>query len=108
MVKYSKWALQLRRDLSDYLLCGCFMDEQRAEIEVDESIIYGVHINRKNDKRAIVVMNVSETDRKVPCDVPSEESKKYLLYQPFREPSEITFPRKLAIGPERVVVLVEE
>ena len=109
MVKYSRWALQLRRDLSDYLLYGRFMDEQGAQIEAaDDGIKYGVHINRKNDKRALVIMNVAETEKTVRCDVASEQPKKYSLHRPFQEPSQVTLPKKLSIGPERVIVLVEE
>ena len=109
MVDYSRWALQLRRDLSDYLLYGRFMDEQGVKIESeDESIKYGVHINRKNEKRAIVILNVSEKEKTVRCEVPSHPAGKYSLYRPFQQPSEVTLPGRVAIAPERVVVLIEK
>ena len=109
MVEYTSWMLQLRKDLSDYLIHGRFVDEEGAEIEAeDDSVKYAVHRNRKNDKRAIVIMNVSTTEKNVSCDVASETPKRYLLYEPLKAPSELTLPQKVALAAERAVVLVEQ
>lgn len=105
---YIKEIVRIRRELGDYLWNGQFRDTVGATVEGEtEGILYGVHINKEANKKAVVLMNTSDVNKRVNVLLDGGNSKRFKVYEPFTNPITQLSSRKISVKSARVAVVVE-
>ena len=68
---------------------------------------YGVHINKEANKKAVVLMNTSDVNKRVNVLLDGGNSKRFKVYEPFTNPITQLSSRKISVKSARVAVVVE-
>jgi Domain of unknown function (DUF6259)/Glycosyl hydrolases family 38 C-terminal domain len=105
---YIREILRIRAELIDYLWNGRFKDGLGATIGGDsKGILYGVHVNTKNERRAVVLMNTTDVTKRVRVALDDNLAMRYRIYAPFAESFLQSSSRRVTVKPRGVAVVVE-
>ena len=104
---YIREVIRIREELKDTLLFGEFLDNLEVTVEAGEHVKYSTHRNPDTGKRACVLVNLGEDEKRVEVafDGPPSPAR---IYRPFEEVQGIKLPAMLLVPGERLVIVVEQ
>lgn len=108
-VEYGNKVDDLRRKYTDYLWNGEFLDIKGASVKSNNQqyLNYSVFQNRKNGRKAIVIINPGYTDN-VAVKVEYSGNKKSLVWISPEEPEEKAFTGEISIKPLSTIIIIEK
>ncbi len=107
--RYIKEIAKIRMELSDFLWNGQFRDTLGASLTGEtKDVLFGVHIDRKSSKRAVVLMNTAERERSVKVVLEGrKESRNFRIFKPFEKATSQPSSKRITIKASGVAVAVE-
>jgi len=109
LAEYIKEVVRLRKDLSDTIYSGEFLDTLEATVTANGQTGFGVFRNPRTGKRACVVVNYDREPREVSVrQFQGNIGGPVRIYEPFGHPRQASLPASIRIAGERFAVITEE
>lgn len=107
--RYLKEIARIRNELGDYLWNGQFRDTVGANLSGEtRDVLFGVHIDRKSSKRAVVLMNTGDREKSVKVILKGKkESKHFRIFRPFEKATSQPSSKRINVKAAGVAVAVE-